>query len=79
MLHALINVSPFSNLFYIKFHDIIPHTDSLEQSPSHEVKRCSHRQEIPHTLWHPKVHYHIHKSSPFVSIVSQIIQSTLSQ
>ena len=35
-------------------------TYSMEQSLS-EANRFSASQEIPHTLWNPKVHYHIYK------------------
>ena len=33
----------------------------MEQSPSWEANRFAASQEIPHVLWNPKVHYHIHK------------------
>ena len=40
-------------------------TNCMEQSPS-EVS-----QEIPHILWNPKVHYHMHKSPPRFPVPSQ--------
>jgi len=36
-------------------------TYSSEQSPSWEANRFSANQEIPRTLWNPKVHHRTHK------------------
>jgi len=47
-------------------------TYSLELSPSSEANRYSSSQEIPQRLWNRKVHYHIHKCTPPVLILSQI-------
>jgi hypothetical protein len=43
-----------------------------EQSPCWEANSFSASQEIPHTVWNPKVHHRVHKSPPLVSILSQI-------
>ena len=46
-------------------------THSMEKSLSWEANQFSASQEIPNISWNPMVHYHIYKSLPHVSILSQ--------
>jgi hypothetical protein len=43
----------------------------MEQIPR-ELDRFSANQEIPHFLWILKVHYHVRKSLPLGTIMSQM-------
>jgi len=44
----------------------------MEQSPSWATDWLEASQEIPRILWNSKVHFHIHKCPPPVSILSQL-------
>jgi hypothetical protein len=46
-------------------------TYSMQHSPSWEANRFAVSQEIPRIWWNPKVHYHVYKWPPLVSILSQ--------
>jgi hypothetical protein len=49
------------------------------QSLSWEVGSFSGGKDISFIMWKPKVHYHIHNSTPLVSVMSRYIRSTPSQ
>jgi len=51
---------------------LLTYANSMEQNPSWEANSFSQSQEIPCTLWSPKVHYCIHMCPPPVSILSAI-------
>ena len=59
----------FSALTYLPNYLL---TYSMEQSTSWEANNFSASQEIPRTLWNPKVHYCSHKCPPSVPILSQL-------
>jgi len=47
-------------------------TNSMEQDFSWEANEFSASEEVPHFLWNPEVHYHIHMCLPHVPVLSRI-------
>jgi hypothetical protein len=72
------NDRPWSRLQYIvcriQKYPLFEGTNSMQQSPSWEANSHSASQEIPHLLWNPKVHYHVHKIPTLARILSQMNQ-----
>jgi hypothetical protein len=57
--------------------EILPPSNSMEQSPSWDAKKFSASQEIPRILRNTQVHYLIHKCRPTIPILSSPVHFSL--
>jgi hypothetical protein len=74
ILKACISTEMIVKQVRLAYFDLPTHslTHSTEQRYFWEFSRFSASPEIPHILWNPKVHYHIHRCPPPVPNLSQI-------
>jgi hypothetical protein len=56
-------------LFTCIGHKVATHSLTYGAEPFLRTANCAANQELPSSLWNPKVHYRVHKSSPLVPIL----------